>query len=75
MYNKLTPNIQRKFETSIRIFYRNPFDVQLRNHSLYGTWSGFRSINITGDWRAIYLPISNNVAQFYAIGTHGQLYK
>jgi mRNA-degrading endonuclease YafQ of YafQ-DinJ toxin-antitoxin module len=33
------------------------------------------SINITGDWRAIYMPINNNEVLFIAFGTHSQLYK
>lgn len=33
------------------------------------------SINITGDWRAIYMPININEVLFIAFGTHSQLYK
>ena len=75
MYRRVPLKVQRKFELCISIFHRNPFDKRLENHPLHGTWNGFRSIDITGDWRAIYLELGETSAEFYAIGTHSQLYR
>ena len=74
MYEKIPNKVEKKFEVCIDIFHDDPFDWRLRNHPLQGKWNGFRSIDITGDWRAVYLPINHSVARFYAIGTHSQLY-
>ncbi len=46
----------------------------LNNHSLQGKWAGYRSINITGDIRAVFRP-EGFFAIFVEIGTHSQLYE
>ncbi len=74
-YEKLDPKIERAFEKRITIFQVDPFAELLDNHRLIGKYIGFRSINITGDFRAIYKEMTENVAEFYYIGTHSQLYK
>ena len=51
--------------------FKNPV---LNNHKLKGKFRGYKSINITGDWRAIYLKQSR-VMMFVMMGTHSQLYK
>ena len=52
----------------------NPFHSLLNNHALSGKYSGYRSINIGGDLRAIYEPISLDIAFFIIMGTHPELY-
>ena len=52
----------------------NQYDVLLNNHALSGEYVGCRSINITGDVRAIYEEIKDNHFEFVAIGTHTELY-
>lgn len=74
LYEQAPEKIRSRFESRLKIFYLDPFDVQLNNHPLVGKWKGFRSVNITGDWRAIYLPLGEHHAKFYAIGTHSKLY-
>ena len=74
LYAKTPLKIQHKFEAAIILFHDNPFDRRLLNHSLQGKWQGFRSIKVTGDYRAIYLHNGANIAEFFAIGTHSQLY-
>lgn len=78
-YKKADVRIQNHVDKRIRIFKRTPQDLQLRNHSLRDKWKGYRSINITSDWRAIYIDISDNTktlcAYFIALGTHEQLYR
>jgi len=45
----------------------------LDNHSLQGTWLGHRSINVTGDFRAIFKE-TQDAAIFVDIDTHHNLY-
>lgn len=52
----------------------DPFHPQLSNHGLHGEYAGVRSINIGGDWRALYRCMEPGVAIFFAVDTHSQLY-
>ncbi|OGY28521.1 MAG: hypothetical protein A3F33_03040 [Candidatus Woykebacteria bacterium RIFCSPHIGHO2_12_FULL_43_10] len=56
------------------VFNQDPFQPQLNNHKLSGSLSNLRSINITGDWRAIYSE-TKTVIIFEMLGTHSELYK
>ena len=71
---KLDPKIKRKLAERLRLFASEPFHPLLDNHALTGEYEGVRSINITGDFRAIYLPTGLDVTLFMYIGTHSQLY-
>jgi len=75
-FKKLPKDIQKKFSQRLELFYEDTHHALLRNHSLSGEYSGCRSINITGDYRAIYvhLIITDDVIQFLDIGTHSELY-
>lgn len=69
--------IRKSFKTAINLFSKDPNDPQLDNHELQREWEGFRSIDITSDWRAIYeikLVGEGIVAYFIALGTHKELY-
>lgn len=71
-------SIKIAFRNRFSLFLKNPFTPILNNHLLKGKYSNSRSINITGDWRAIYselLEQGQKVAIFLALGTHSQLYK
>jgi addiction module RelE/StbE family toxin len=72
-YRKLPGKIQEEFKNRLSAFIDNPFDLELNNHSLGGKYAGRRSINITGDLRAVY-EIRENRAYFLLIGTHSELY-
>lgn len=70
--------IRKNFKIAINLFSKDPHDPQLDNHQLQREWEGFRSIDITSDWRAIYeikLVGEEVVAYFVALGTHKQLYR
>lgn len=56
-------------------FAAEPFHPSLRNHPLAGNWRGYRSINLSGDLRAIYYLHGRDMAIFVEIGTHSQLYR
>ncbi|MFA6376560.1 MAG: type II toxin-antitoxin system mRNA interferase toxin, RelE/StbE family [Candidatus Paceibacterota bacterium] len=72
-YRKLPDNLREKFDHCLMIFIQDPFDQGLNNHALRGKYSGCRSIDITGDLRAIYEVSGENV-NFTLIGTHSELY-
>lgn len=77
-YFKAPRKIQKAFNSRLEIFKKQPFHSLLNNHSLKGNYLYHRSIDITGDWRAIYsetLEKNEKVAIFIALGTHSQLYK
>jgi addiction module RelE/StbE family toxin len=70
---KLSPEIRNKLLEKVAVFSRNPLYPTLRNHALKGKYKGYRSIDITGDVRALYLQRSSE-AIFDVVGTHSQLY-
>ena len=73
-FKKLTDNEKDRFRERRDMFLINPFNEVLNNHSLKGKYKGYRSINITGDMRVIYEPISKGTAYFVYINTHSNLY-
>lgn len=75
---KVQPEIEKSFRNKLQLFAFNKFHPLLRNHSLVGKYKGFRSIDVTGDWRALFQDFEigdENVVKFHAIGTHSELYK
>jgi addiction module RelE/StbE family toxin len=73
-FKKLPRKVQVKFEERIKLFVDNPFIEILNNHSVEKKFPECRSINITGDYRAIY-KYENDSVLFVNIGTHSELYK
>lgn len=73
--SKLPRKIQNKFKERLEMFCGNNFDNELRNHQLKGKLKGFRSIDISGDYRAVYFEAGEGIIIFEAVGTHSQLYK
>jgi addiction module RelE/StbE family toxin len=70
---KLNIKSRQQLLEKIELFTQNPLHSSLRNHRLAGKYKDYRSINVTGDIRALYLQ-KDNEAIFDAIGTHSQLY-
>lgn len=70
---KLSPGLRRKIQERIELFRDNPIHPTLRNHALKGKYKAYRSIDITGDVRALYVQREDE-AIFDAVGTHSQLY-
>jgi addiction module RelE/StbE family toxin len=71
---KLSPDLRKKLQAKIKTFTNNPLSPALRNHALKGKYKEYRSIDITGDMRALYLQQDGEVV-FDAVGTHSQLYE
>lgn len=73
-YCRADKKIKSAFQNRLKLFKENSYHPLLNNHALTGNYKGFRSINITGDWRAIYSEYGNTIV-FEILGTHSQLYK
>lgn len=71
---KLSKRNQDKIKQRIKLFMQDPFDEALRNHSLKGKYTDYRSIDITGDLRAIFKLINSHQCIFVSINTHSNLY-
>ena len=74
---KQNVRIRKSFKEKILIFAKDPFYPQLHNHPLREEWEGSRSIDITIDYRAIYIGKvegEEEIAYFIDIGTHEELY-
>lgn len=69
----LSTTTRQRLLQRIELFSVNPLDPMLRNHQLKGKYKEYRSIDITGDIRALYLQ-NDTEAIFDAVGTHSQLY-
>jgi addiction module RelE/StbE family toxin len=67
-YDKADAKIQIAFKKRVKLFQIDP---------LKGNYKGYRSINITGDWRALYTEPDNvsDTVTFKILGTHSQLYR
>ena len=70
---KLSPELRQKLQYRIRLFSQNPLHPTLRNHALKGKFKDYRSIDVNGDIRALYLQREDE-AVFDVLGAHSQLY-
>ncbi len=73
-YKKLPSYIKDKFDEKLLIFSKDKNDPVLNNHKLHGKFKNFRSIDITGDIRAVYEEINRNSVYFVSVGSHSKLY-
>ena len=73
-FNKLPRRMQKFFYSKLDIFMLDPFNPLLNNHKLSGKLKNMRSINVTGDIRAIYEQAGKDRVLFLMIASHGKLY-
>ena len=73
-YKKLPQDIQRKFNERVDLLLENPRNPLLRIHKLKGKKKPLKSMNITGDYRALFIQKGKHLVIFYRVGTHSQLY-
>ncbi len=69
--------IKVAFMESLELFLESPDHPQLRNHPLKEKYSGYNSIDVTDDWRALFRiheSKTQTVITFHILGTHIQLY-
>lgn len=74
-FNKLTESQKLQFKTRLALFIENEMEITLNNYPLKGKYTGYRSINITGDLRAIFIKHAEKHVEFAYIGSHSQLYR
>lgn len=75
-FAKSPSKVKEKFDIQLELFYKNLHDERLNNHELHGKYANHRSINVTGDIRAVYRntdAIAGDII-FVDIGTHAELY-
>jgi len=72
--DKLPPKIQDKFFDRVDLFIKDKFNPVLNNHSVEAAYPKWRSINVTGDYRALFEEKGESLAVFMTIGTHSELY-
>lgn len=71
---KSPDKIKKAFQERLAMFIENKYNQTLNNHQLKGEHKKYRSINVTGDWRAWFIE-DGNILFFDVLGTHSQLYK
>jgi len=72
-FKKLTVKVQKQFYNRLDVFIHNKNHTILNNHSVDKVFTNCKSINITGDYRAIFRE-NGDVTIFVNIGTHSDLY-
>lgn len=75
---KCDKKIQEKTKDRLKLFLEDSFDPLLHNHPLTGEWRWFRSIDVTGDFRIIFVEYDEwiyEIVELAEIATHSQLYK
>lgn len=73
-FKRLPPKVQQQFFKRVKLFLQDKFNPVLNNHSVDSAYPGWRSINITGDYRALYEAKNEDRVVFIKIGTHSELY-
>lgn len=73
-YRKLPDKLRKTVKEKLILFCEEPFLQELNNHALSGKYQGHKSINITGDYRAVYKEIGKQEIIFVILGTHSQIY-
>lgn len=51
---KIPPKIQERFYERLELFVQDKFNSLLNNHSVNRAYKNCRSINVSGDFRAIF---------------------
>lgn len=73
-YKRHPKKIRDQFDKRLKLFLDDPYNILLNNHALHDDWLGFRSINVTGDFRAIFKHLNENLVELVEIDTHNNLY-
>ncbi len=72
-FKKIPVKIQEQFYERLDLFLQDKFDKMLNNHSVDNAFPNCRSINVSGDYRAIFKD-QGCIIIFITIGTHAELY-
>jgi len=72
-YRKLPTKVQKQFNVRLAVFLEDPNDPILNIHTLKGNKYAVSSMNVSGDYRALFIQTKTRVT-FYKIGSHSELY-
>ncbi len=72
-FKKLSVKTQEQFYERLDLFLLNKSSKMLNNHSVGNAYPDCRSINVNGDYRAIFQD-QGDVVIFMTIGSHSDLY-
>ncbi len=67
--------ISQAFRDRLKIFLFESNDPILNIHKLKGKYEGCKSFNVTGDYRAVFESITDDLVHFLDIDNHNNLYK
>ena len=73
-FRKLPAKVQDQFHDRLRLFLVDPTNTILRVHPLKGEYAGYWSLNVSGDFRALFYYEHDIAVVFALIGTHSHLY-
>ena len=73
-YRKLPAKVQKRFSDRLDIYITHGSHDILRVHTLKGNKYPLQSMNITGDYRALFIATKTKIT-FYEIGIHSELYE
>ncbi len=73
-FSKLRVSEKKKTQERLQLLLENPFNPVLENHPLKGKYTDYRSIDITGDLRAIFKYLNESECIFVDVDTHSNLY-
>ncbi len=73
-YKRLKKNEQKRVWERIGLFREDSLHPILENHALEGKYTGYRSISISGNLRAVFKRVGTDEYWFVRLGTHSELY-
>jgi len=73
-YKKLSNELQKKVGERLALLIVDERNPLLNDHKLNPPFEGYRSINISGDYRLVYKKLAPDVYFLRAVGTHHQLF-
>lgn len=73
-YKKLSDELRKKVGERLALLIADERNLLLNDHKLNPPFEGYRSINITGDYRLVYKKLARDVYFLRAVGTHHQLF-
>lgn len=74
---KAPDEIKLAFLDALELFVEDQSNPILRNHALRKKFTGYKSIDVTGDCRAVFKEKqqgNQKIIVFYTLGTHKELY-
>ena len=74
-YKRVPKSTRFRVGERLELFELNALHPLLNTHPLTGNRTGQWSINITGDWRAIFVYQDRETVIFIDLDTHSNLYK